>query len=215
MPQVENACQEELAEELLSLKVDIIELKAPLSIDKTQFDEITRTALAECAEQREQLARIRAECAEQQEQLAQRNQQQQAMEPGKAANFELIEAVRELERLEHALVAERQRNAALLEEKRISEERHARDIAMLESMVQSITMDNRRLSDELAAKKDGSLDSCTKKLDKQPVVPSSEVDEPEMEANPCNKLDSYCGVQGDKDGRAQAEARLFSIAHGR
>lgn len=184
MAQEEIGRRENYEQEIRSLRMENAELKAKRWIDKAAFEDIAQNAMVVCSEQRQELAQIRA---------MQKEQKYESTETCKASNDELIEAFRELERLEHALVLERQRNATLLEEKTMSEERHTRDIAMLESMLQQIMVENNKLSEKVAAfEKDDNLDlGIQTKTRQQQVLPSVEVDEPEMEANPINKVDPY------------------------
>lgn len=64
---------------------------------------------------------------------------------------ELAEVMRELERLEHTLVEERERKAQLLEAKQAGDEAHARDVAMLEGMLEQALAENEALSKQLKA----------------------------------------------------------------
>merc|ERR1712187_469232 len=57
---------------------------------------------------------------------------------GKVANHLTVDFMRELEKLELALVEERQRSAALLEESQAAEAAHQRDVAALEEMLQML-----------------------------------------------------------------------------
>jgi len=81
---------------------------------------VANAALAESAQQRQEIARLQASntCPK--------------CEAGGGPAVATVEALRELERLELRLMEERQRSARLLEEKGASEESHTRDVAMLE-----------------------------------------------------------------------------------
>mmetsp|Transcript_111506 Transcript_111506/g.310510 ORF Transcript_111506/g.310510 Transcript_111506/m.310510 type:complete len:209 (+) Transcript_111506:68-694(+) len=83
-----------------------------------------------------------------------------------APDEQLAEMYRELENLELALVQERQRVHALLEEKSAREVSHARDIAELEGMLKQATCEkdrlvaeNRRLLAEVSALRAGMKDA--------------------------------------------------------
>mmetsp|Transcript_22013 Transcript_22013/g.39454 ORF Transcript_22013/g.39454 Transcript_22013/m.39454 type:complete len:140 (-) Transcript_22013:106-525(-) len=62
-----------------------------------------------------------------------------------ASNLELVEVLKELEALELALSKERGISAQLREEKQAAEESHARDVAMLEHMLQQALSENAEL----------------------------------------------------------------------
>lgn len=66
-----------------------------------------------------------------------------------------VELLREIERLDVALVAERQKVAELSEEKRASEEAHARDVAALENMLQQASDENAQLRAQVAKLQSG------------------------------------------------------------
>jgi len=70
---------------------------------------------------------------------------------------DLVEAYRELECLEHALVEERQHNTRLLEERRAAKEAHALDVSMLEKMLQQALAENERLQNRMAALEVGTI----------------------------------------------------------
>jgi len=116
---------------------------------------------------------------------------------------DLVEALRELERLELALVEEKARSFQLCEEKRAAEESYARDLAQLESMLQQALTENEGLQARLsvaeggdtlrapAADKEGAPPKAPE-LAPPAHGPVQEVDEPEMERGPAND---------DSDGR--------------
>mmetsp|Transcript_36574 Transcript_36574/g.105381 ORF Transcript_36574/g.105381 Transcript_36574/m.105381 type:complete len:181 (+) Transcript_36574:64-606(+) len=68
-----------------------------------------------------------------------------------SAADDVAELYRELERLEVALVEERQRSAALLEERIAGQEAQARDIASLEAMLCHVSAERDRLAAENSA----------------------------------------------------------------
>lgn len=70
--------------------------------------------------------------------------------PSLAAAEPSMELFRELERVEIVLLHERQRTAALIEEKDASDESHARDVGALEEMLMQVMEDNQDLKSQNA-----------------------------------------------------------------
>mmetsp|Transcript_72475 Transcript_72475/g.125697 ORF Transcript_72475/g.125697 Transcript_72475/m.125697 type:complete len:201 (-) Transcript_72475:103-705(-) len=116
-----------------SVRQECAELRAKMAADTARLEGVATSALAECAQQRQELERLR---------------QGSGPPTSEAA---LAEAYHELERLELTLVEERRRYAVLEEEKMRVEESHKRDVNMLEGMLQQVVDENERLKRELAA----------------------------------------------------------------
>mmetsp|Transcript_53527 Transcript_53527/g.127597 ORF Transcript_53527/g.127597 Transcript_53527/m.127597 type:complete len:134 (-) Transcript_53527:193-594(-) len=113
----------------------------------------------------------------------------------------VLEVMKELERVELALVSERQRSAQLSEQKRLAEEAYSRDVDMLEKMLLKAEAENAKLTqriEELESQptlKAGPLllDRITSNEQKLPPCDQvqalqsssgSELEEPEMEYPP-------------------------------
>eukprot|EP00429_Kryptoperidinium_foliaceum_P053011 CAMPEP_0176097624 /NCGR_PEP_ID=MMETSP0120_2-20121206/48947_1 /TAXON_ID=160619 /ORGANISM="Kryptoperidinium foliaceum, Strain CCMP 1326" /LENGTH=135 /DNA_ID=CAMNT_0017431627 /DNA_START=43 /DNA_END=451 /DNA_ORIENTATION=- len=86
-----------------------------------------------------------------------------ASSPQHSGGVAIMDAMRELERLEMALVEERQRGARLEEERRALEEARERDVSMLEGMLHQALKENELLKARID------------------IAGSPRVDEPEVE----------------------------------
>jgi len=169
-------------------------LRAQLAADTARLEGVATSALETCAAQREELDRLRAEAPRVSIGGAplEGTFGTVGTVDGSAAE---VEAVKELERVELALVQERQKSARLLEEKITSEESHSRDVKMLEGMLSQVIAENERLSSRIAdleAAASPPSGKAVEALETTPVLPtkeavvdqspvSSEVEEPEME----------------------------------
>jgi len=176
--------------ELLSLRKECAELRTHLASNTVRLENEAAQALAECQRQRQEILRL---------QLLNDPSSTTNAGGGGGGPPELVEAFRELERLELALVEERQRSAQLLEDKQAAEASHARDVAMLEKMLQQVLSENDRLSGQLtaweASKMEGDKvessdgDSTPKAATKHTLgIGNGEMDEPEMEPRRCVAL---------------------------
>lgn len=115
----------------------------------------------------------------------------------------LVEILREVENLDEALKEEREKTAKLTEEKRHLVENHARDISMLEDMLQSLLAENESLKATVAAweVKHGPSGGY------RPHVINEVVDEDEDEPEPC---ESPIVVRGHYEGEPEPAADFSS-----
>jgi len=187
--------------EIAALRKECANLRSTLATEACRLEGAADTAKEECAEHRKELARLRASGPVTLEASSPESSPLLAPAP---QSSDLVEAMHELEHLEHALVEERRRTAQLLEEKRAAEESHARDVEMLERMLQQVLGQNEELSAQVAAWENAKLRDAQVAevavvateandmqgiLSQQPNCPSparakagdTDVDEPEME----------------------------------
>jgi len=174
--------------ELFALRKERAEIKAQLAAETARLEGVTARAIAERERQRQEILRLQM-----------RAQSSSSSEAGIPATdgppVELVEAFQELERLELALVDERQRGIQLNEEKLAAEASHARDVTMLEKMLQQIIAENGSLAGRLAAWEASKLQGGTTDHSEADAAPlaaetlaggtgGSDMDEPEMEHAP-------------------------------
>eukprot|EP00427_Karlodinium_veneficum_P010441 CAMPEP_0169077624 /NCGR_PEP_ID=MMETSP1015-20121227/8979_1 /TAXON_ID=342587 /ORGANISM="Karlodinium micrum, Strain CCMP2283" /LENGTH=199 /DNA_ID=CAMNT_0009137163 /DNA_START=52 /DNA_END=651 /DNA_ORIENTATION=- len=128
--------------QVAAVRKECAALRAQLAAENAHLQEVANAALAENAEQREEIARLRASsstCPN--------------CEAGRGSVPNGIEALRELERLELALVQEKQHSSRLLDQKRAVEESHTRDVEMLERMLKQVLAENELLRSKVEASK--------------------------------------------------------------
>jgi len=175
---MENQCHEPAkpVHEILALRKECAELKAHLACETARLEGVAARALSEGEQQRQEILRLHHVCA---------------VGSGDVHQLDMMEALQELEKLELALVKERQQNAQLLEARELAESSHARDVAMLESMLQQALVKNDKLLHQLAAweacsQNDNSANDKTITSEQKAAADSivrarTDIDEPEME----------------------------------
>jgi len=123
-----------------------------------------------------------------------------------------MEALKELERLELALFEERRKTAELSEARKSDQESHARDVAMLEAMLQKVLQENERLQRQLASWEEHKLgtsgggcdEGVVPKDDAQRLASDAEANHPpeaakepspsEPEGEPCHRTSGTLGL---------------------
>lgn len=152
---------------------------------------IAEAASAECAEQGAELEKLRTAAKVQGGGLKIENR-------GDVAVGQFDEAMQELERLEVTIAEERHKSADLLNRTLASEDGHARDVGMLEAMLQELMGENERLANQVSAWQHTSefaKDPYSGAGDSPPSLPdlahggqqgcnSPIIEEPETEASP-------------------------------
>lgn len=113
---------------------------------------IADAALRESAERGAELTELRA--------AAEAKSSESNFESRCVAAEQLVEAMQELERLEVTIVEERHKSTDLLNRALASEEAHARDVGMLEAMLQELIGENERLASQVFAWEHTKLDSA-------------------------------------------------------
>jgi len=185
--ELQNKQNSEPLVELFALRKERAELKAQLAAETARLERSATRATAESEQQRQEILRLQMQ--------VQSSDKEAGNIVTDGAPFELVEAFQELERLEMALVQERQLGVQVNEEKLAAEESHARDVDMLEKMLQQIIAENGSLAGRLAAWEASKLEGGTTDNSEADIAQhaaeklaggtgGSDMDEPEMEHAP-------------------------------
>jgi len=185
--ELQNKQNSEPLVELFALRKERAELKAQLAAETARLERAATRATAESEQQRQEILRLQMQ--------VQSSDKEAGNIVTDGAPVELVEAFQELERLELALVQERQRGVQVNEEKLAAEESHARDVDMLEKMLQQIIAENGSLAGRLAAWEASKLQGGTTDNSEADIAQhaaeklaggtgGSDMDEPEMEHAP-------------------------------
>jgi len=185
--ELQNKQNSEPLVELFALRKERAELKAQLAAETARLERAATRATAESEQQRQEILRLQMQ--------VQSSDKEAGNIVTDGAPVELVEAFQELERLELALVQERQRGVQVNEEKLAAEESHARDVDMLEKMLQQIIAENGSLAGRLAAWEASKLEGGTTDNSEADIAQhaaeklaggtgGSDMDEPEMEHAP-------------------------------
>jgi len=185
--ELQNKQNSEPLVELFALRKERAELKAQLAAETARLERAATRATAESEQQRQEILRLQMQ--------VQSSDKEAGNIVTDGAPVELVEAFQELERLELALVQERQRGVQVNEEKLSAEESHARDVDMLEKMLQQIIAENGSLAGRLAAWEASKLQGGTTDNSEADIAQhaaeklaggtgGSDMDEPEMEHAP-------------------------------